>query len=124
MIAEIAVALALAGPVHAPIPEQTPEPVVADYSVWLRLADCESGDINVPGSANWTENAGTIFDGGIQFHPGTWLAYGGGEFAPEAWMATREQQIIVGIRTRDGWGPHAGQGWGAWPSCAARLGLI
>ena len=37
----------------------------------------------------------------------TWLAFGGGEFAPNAGLATREQQIIVGMRIYNklGWDP-------------------
>lgn len=90
-----------------------PGPIVPgpQGGVWYLLAQCESG-------GNWAENAGTIYDGGLQFHPQTWLAYGGAEFAPEAWMATPAQQILVAERVL------AGQGWGAWPSCAAKLGLI
>ena len=52
-----------------------------------------------------------------QFNYGTWQAYGGGEFAPTADQATREQQIIIAERTL------AQQGWGAWPACSARYGL-
>ncbi|NVP29375.1 resuscitation-promoting factor Rpf1 domain-containing protein, partial [Vibrio cholerae] len=44
-------------------------------------------------------------------------AYGGGEFAPTANQASREQQIVIAERTL------ANQGWGAWPACSASLGL-
>ncbi|MDO5671027.1 MAG: DUF3235 domain-containing protein, partial [Corynebacterium sp.] len=60
---------------------------------------------------------GNGYHGGLQFSPSTWRAYGGTEFAPYAYQATREQQIAVAERTL------AGQGWGAWPACSARLGL-
>jgi hypothetical protein len=95
-----------------------PEPPTTAGGIWQRLADCESGDIDVYGSANWAENAGTIYDGGLQFHPSTWTAYDYDGFAPEAWMATPGEQIVVGQRVQ------AAQGWDAWPSCAAQLGLI
>ena len=78
-------------------------------TVWDRLADCESG-------GNWSINTGT-YDGGLQFHPDTWRAYGGAEFAAYAHQATREQQITVAERVR------ADAGWGAWPACSRELGL-
>lgn len=87
-----------------------PAPAVADGSVWDRLAQCES-------SGNWSINTGNGFYGGLQFTAGTWLAYGGGQYAPRADLATREQQIDVAIRTQQG------QGWGAWPACTAKLGI-
>ncbi|MCQ9343924.1 resuscitation-promoting factor [Corynebacterium kozikiae] len=85
-------------------------PSVADGSVWDALAQCEA-------TGNWSINTGNGFSGGLQFTPSTWLAYGGGEYAPEAWMATREEQIAVATKVQQG------QGWGAWPACTAKLGL-
>ncbi|SEF00173.1 LysM domain-containing protein [Arthrobacter alpinus] len=79
----------------------------ADGGTWDALAQCESG-------GNWATNTGNGFSGGLQFTPSTWAAYGG-TGAPES--ATREQQIAVAENVQ------AGQGWGAWPSCAAELGL-
>lgn len=79
-------------------------------SVWDRLAQCESG-------GNWQIDTGNGFYGGLQFLPSTWLGFGGGEFAPSAHLASREQQIIVAERVL------ATQGWGAWPACSQRLGL-
>ena len=85
-------------------------PAVASGSVWDALAQCESG-------GNWSINTGNGFQGGLQFTPSTWAAYGGTEYAPLAHMATREQQIAVAQRTQ------ASQGWGAWPACTASLGI-
>ncbi len=82
----------------------------APDSDWDRLAQCEAG-------GNWHINTGNGYYGGLQFNAGTWRAYGGNEFAPLPHQATREQQIAVAERTL------AGQGWGAWPACSARLGL-
>ncbi|WP_104110106.1 MULTISPECIES: transglycosylase family protein [unclassified Arthrobacter] len=79
----------------------------ADGGTWDALAQCESG-------GNWAINTGNGFSGGLQFTPSTWAAFGG-TGAPES--ASREQQIAVAERVQ------AGQGWGAWPSCAAQLGL-
>ncbi|GAB2503603.1 Resuscitation-promoting factor Rpf2 precursor [Corynebacterium atrinae] len=87
-----------------------PTASAAPDSDWDRLAQCEAG-------GNWQINSGNGYHGGLQFSPATWRAYGGAEFAPYAYQATREQQIAVAERTL------AGQGWGAWPSCSARLGL-
>ena len=36
--------------------------------------------------------------GGLQFLTSTWLAYGGGDFASRADLASREQQITVANR--------------------------
>lgn len=82
----------------------------APDSDWDRLAQCEAG-------GNWGINTGNGFQGGLQFSPSTWTAHGGGEFAPTANQATREQQIVVAEKVL------ASQGWGAWPSCSSSLGL-
>ena len=62
-------------------------------------------------------NTGNGFSGGLQFTPSTWASFGGTEYAPEAWQASREQQIAVAQKVQ------AAQGWGAWPACTAKLGL-
>ena len=85
-------------------------PAVADGSVWDSIAQCEA-------TGNWAINTGNGFSGGLQFTPSTWAAFGGTEYAPEAWQASREQQIAVAQKV------HAAQGWGAWPACTSKLGL-
>ena len=80
-----------------------PEATAAPDSDWDRLAQCESG-------GNWAINTGNGYHGGLQFSASTWQAFGGGQFAPTANLASREQQIIVAERTL------AQQGWGAWPA--------
>lgn len=85
-------------------------PAVDNGSVWDALAECESG-------GNWSIDTGNGFYGGVQFHPGTWRATGGEQYAPMADQATREEQIAVAERVL------ADQGWGAWPSCSRQLGL-
>lgn len=82
-------------------------PATAPASTWDSLAQCESG-------GNWGINTGNGYAGGLQFSPSTWAAYGG---TGSAANASREQQIAVAEKVR------AGQGWGAWPACAAKLGL-
>ncbi|AGF71909.1 resuscitation-promoting factor [Corynebacterium halotolerans] len=85
-------------------------PAVAGSSVWDRLAQCESG-------GNWSINTGNGYQGGLQFSPSTWAGYGGTQYAASADQATREQQIAIAEKVR------AGQGWGAWPACTAKLGI-
>ncbi|WP_297008786.1 resuscitation-promoting factor Rpf1 domain-containing protein [uncultured Corynebacterium sp.] len=87
-----------------------PAATAAPDSDWDRLAQCEAG-------GNWAINTGNGYHGGLQFSPSTWNGYGGQEFAPYAYQASREEQIVVGERVL------AGQGWGAWPSCSSQLGL-
>jgi resuscitation-promoting factor RpfA len=79
--------------------------------VWDALAACESG-------GDWSIDTGNGYYGGLQFSSSTWQAYGGGEFASRADLASRDEQITVAERVRsDG-------GFGAWPTCAGRLGLL
>ncbi len=75
---------------------------------WDQVAGCESG-------GNWAINTGNGYHGGLQFSPSTWSGNGGGEFAPKAHLATREEQIAVAERVL------ATQGKGAWPSCGGVL---
>ncbi|NAZ88445.1 transglycosylase family protein, partial [Kineococcus indalonis] len=82
----------------------------APVSEWDRLAQCESG-------GRWNINTGNGYYGGLQFSPRTWTGFGGGQFAPRADLATREQQIVTAERVL------ARQGWRAWPSCSRKLGL-
>ncbi|MEU1986194.1 transglycosylase family protein [Nocardia sp. NPDC019395] len=82
----------------------------APDSDWDRLAQCEAG-------GNWGINTGNGYHGGLQFSESTWQANGGGDYAPTANQASREQQIVVAEKVL------ASQGWGAWPSCSSSLGL-
>ncbi|MFB9313299.1 resuscitation-promoting factor [Nocardioides plantarum] len=77
-------------------------------TVWDQLAKCESG-------GNWSINTGNGYYGGLQFNVGTWRAYGGTGLPSDN---SRETQIAVATRLRD-----ASGGYGAWPGCAAKLGL-
>jgi hypothetical protein len=83
-------------------------PAVAGGGVWDALAQCESG-------GNWAINTGNGYYGGLQFSLGTWQANGGQGMPHEN---SREAQIAVASRVQ------ASQGWGAWPSCASKLGLL
>src|SRR6202012_5273838 len=69
---------------------------------WDQVARCGSG-------GNWGINTGNGYHGGVQFNASTWASHGGGEYAPSAELATREQQIAVAERVL------ATPGRGAWP---------
>ena len=77
-------------------------------TVWDALAQCESG-------GNWAINTGNGYSGGLQFNAGTWHAWGGSGLP---YQHSREEQIAVATRLRN-----AAGGYGAWPGCAAKLGL-
>jgi uncharacterized protein YabE (DUF348 family) len=88
-------------PTVEPVPEITGYGTYADPH-WDELAQCESG-----GRWDTVDPNPNGFDGGLGIYRGTWRAFGGTEFAPNAGLATREQQIIVGQRIYDklGWDP-------------------
>ena len=67
---------------------RNPKPIAPDV-YWARIADCETG-------SDWKHKG--RFSGGLGIYDGTWLTYGGREFAPKAQGATREQQIIIANR--------------------------
>ncbi len=83
-----------------------------DATMWDTLAACES-------SGNWSHQpvAGG-FSGGLMFHIGTWRAMGGLAYAPDAYLATREQQIDIAERTRTA----ARGSMRDWPGCARKHG--
>jgi uncharacterized protein YabE (DUF348 family) len=89
-----------------------PEPAATNFaggsSVWDSLAQCEAG-------GNWAINTGNGYYGGLQFNIGTWQAYGGSGLPSNN---SRETQIAIATKVRD-----ANGGYGAWPGCAAKLGL-
>lgn len=79
----------------------------ASTGTWDALAKCESG-------GNWSINTGNGYKGGLQFSASTWKAFGGKGSANNA---SKSEQIRVAEKVK------AGQGWGAWPACSAKLGL-
>ena len=99
-------------PVPAIVRVGTREVVTTNFAggntVWDRLAQCESG-------GNWAINTGNGYYGGLQFSLGTWRAYGGTGLPSQH---SRETQIAIATKLRD-----ASGGYGAWPACAASLGL-
>lgn len=77
--------------------------------MWDRIAQCESG-------GNWSV-VDSEYSGGLGIYNGTWDAFGGRDFASNAGLATREEQIIVAERIKAGVGI---SGWG----CAHILGYV
>jgi peptidoglycan hydrolase CwlO-like protein len=92
-------------PPPPPSPSQS-EPHGEWHADWDAIAECESG-------GNW--HLDSTYDGGLQFHPDTWLAFGGGQYAPYAWQASRLQQIAIAEKVLAAHGP------GAWPNCFVPL---
>lgn len=81
-----------------------------DGGSWDTLAACES-------SGNWhASNPSGKYTGGLQFDRQTWLAYGGGKYAPYAGAATKEQQIEIAEKLK------AARGYQPW-ECAKKVGL-
>ena len=96
------------------IPTVVARPTITYYGtkadpMWDRIAQCETG-------GNWGMQ-GPLFSGGLGFYNGTWDSFGGHDFAPNAGLATREEQIIVAERIRSSVGIG---GWG----CAHVLGYV
>ncbi|WP_245827978.1 resuscitation-promoting factor [Sinomonas mesophila] len=63
-------------------------PPMDRLAMWEAIAQCESG-------GRWNINTGNGYYGGLQFDIPSWLANGGGQYAPNASLATKEQQIAV-----------------------------
>ena len=90
----------------APVQATPAAPASSGGANWSAIAACESG-------GNWSANTGNGFYGGLQFTQQTWLAYGGGQYAASANLASPAEQIAVAQRVL------AAQGIGAWPVCGA-----
>lgn len=87
--------------VEQPVEEQYVSSVSPNYDMWMSIAQCESG-------GNWSINTGNGYYGGLQFLTSSWLAAGGGQYAPRADLATMEQQMLVAdnllaIQGRSAW---------------------
>lgn len=103
-------------PIDDPVLESTyvepppAEPVAGlpPDSYWDRMAQCETG-------GNWQHFPYGTWTGGLGIYNQTWLGWGGGEFAPTAGQATKEQQIIVAERIA------ADVGYSAW-GCVHTVG--
>ncbi|MET9951982.1 FG-GAP-like repeat-containing protein [Streptomyces sp. NPDC006339] len=84
-----------------------PDASAASVATWDKMADCEA-------SGDWHYyRAGHPYTGGLQFDDATWRAYGGDQYAPSAYQATKMEQILIAEKVLDG-----PQGEGAWPHCS------
>jgi uncharacterized protein YabE (DUF348 family) len=75
-------------PKPAPQPTSTDAPTMMNEAMWDKIAQCES-------SGNWAANTGNGYYGGLQFDISSWIANGGGQYAPNASLASKAQQIAV-----------------------------
>ncbi|WP_304441355.1 resuscitation-promoting factor [Cellulosimicrobium sp. CUA-896] len=80
----------------------------APPGVWAQLAQCESG-------GNPATNTGNGYYGLYQFSLPTWQAMGGSGLPSEASAAEQTQRAQA---------LQAQSGWGQWPACARKLGLL
>jgi hypothetical protein len=95
-------------PQSVTIQPQTSEPTEAQ---WTALAFCESSNRH-----DYPPVSGG-YSGLLMFHYATWNGYGGQEYAPQAWQASRAQQIEIALRL---W---RARGFQPWPGCRAKLGF-
>ena len=65
-------------------------------SMWQRVAICEV-------AGNWSM-VGPVYSG-IGFLNSTWAHYGGTRYAPLAGLATRDEQILIGMHVTGGYVP-------------------
>jgi uncharacterized protein YabE (DUF348 family) len=82
---------------------------LANEGVWDKIAGCESGH-------DWHINTGNGYYGGLQFDHSTWIANGGGKYAPNANEATKAQQIKIANNVK------AHRGLSPW-QCAREMGM-
>lgn len=93
----------------AVVPKQEQQVEARDLNnVWDELAECESG-------GNWSINTGNGYYGGVQFSLGSWNAMGGEGLPSEA---SKDEQIAIASALQ------ARSGWGQWPACSRKLGLM
>lgn len=83
----------------------------ANAADWDELAQCES-------SGDWHINTGNGFYGGLQFTASTWSAFGGDQYASNAHLASRSEQIAIAKKVL------AAQGPGAWPGCTSKTNWV
>lgn len=79
-----------------------------DSGVWAQLAQCESG-------GNPSTNTGNGYYGLYQFSLSTWQSVGGTGLPSDA--SAEEQTMRAQMLQQRA-------GWGSWPHCAAKLGLL
>jgi Transglycosylase-like domain len=86
----VPVAVALPEPIATPTNTVSADPGIitdADRTAWQKVAICETG-------GNW-QMQGSSYSGGVGFANSTWASYGGLDFAPNAGLASMDQQIAI-----------------------------
>lgn len=107
----------------APAAPPAPAPAQPTGSVWDPLADCEWNENPAAGPTGWaTTTTGNGYYTALQFSVTTFLANGGTQAELDQMKnggpaPSRDRIIQIGINVQ------RSQGWGAWPHCAAVLGL-
>ncbi len=77
-------------------------------SAFALIRQCEAGNV-------YTRNSGNGYYGAYQYNLGTWANYGGyarPDLAPPAVQDAKARET------------QAARGWGPWPACARKLGLL
>jgi hypothetical protein len=95
-------------PVTAPPPPAPGPPTFPLGGVWAQLRQCESGD-------NYATNTGNGYYGAYQFSASTWHGLGFSGLPSENPPAVQDEAAVA-LQSRSG--------WGQWPACARRLGLL
>jgi hypothetical protein len=103
-----ALAAAVSHPAAPPARPVAPVTSAASGGVWARLRQCESG-------GNYADDTGNGYYGAYQFSAGTWhgLGYAG---LPSSATPAVQDQAAQKLQARSG--------WGQWPACSRRLGLL
>ena len=78
------------------------------HDPWPALRQCES-------NSNYGDDTGNGYYGAYQFNLGTWRSLGLGGLPSQA-SAGQQDQAAAELQAR--------RGWGQWPTCARRLGLL
>ncbi len=95
-------------PVTAVAPATTPASGAVAGGVWARLRQCESG-------GNYSDDTGNGYYGAYQFSLATWHGVGYSGLPSSAPPAVQDQAAQK-LQARSG--------WGQWPACSRRLGLL
>ena len=73
----------------------------------------------------WNSDTGNGYYGGMQFSESSWLANGGGKYAPYAYEASPHDQLLVAYHYWDAGVSGPGRGsWAPWPNTARMCGLL
>ena len=92
--------MAVIGAISAPLIGASTANAASLSGPWLCIAIHESGNANL----SYGDSTST---GYLQIQTPTWLDYGGGKYAPEAYMATEAQQFAIAEKILHGQGPGA-----------------